>query len=83
MDAFGAGIGSESIDNEGDLYVCGTPTGGYFKGTVDFMRIGLGTIADAKTTIEELYTWQFDGPFLRDFAGRNPKGRRDAGALER
>ena len=36
----------------------------------------------AKTDIKELYAWQFDGPFLRDFAGRKPKGNRDAGALE-
>jgi len=35
------------------------------------------------TTIEELYTWQFDGPMLRDFTGQSPTGeRRDAGALE-
>ena len=37
---------------------------------------------DTKTTIDELYTWQFDGPFLRDFTGRKPVGRRDAGAIE-
>ena len=46
------------------------------------MRISLGTLADAKTTIEELHAWQFDGPFLRDFLGRKPTGRRDAGAIE-
>ena len=47
------------------------------------MRIALGTLADARTTIEELYAWQFDGPFLRDFTGREPTGaRRDAGAIE-
>jgi hypothetical protein len=39
--------------------------------------------AVARTTIEELYAWQFDGPFLRDFTGRKPVGeRRDAGAIE-
>ena len=47
------------------------------------MRIVLGTMVDAKMTIEELYAWQFDGPFLRDFAGRAPTGAgRDAGAIE-
>ena len=35
-----------------------------------------------KTSIEELYAWEFDGPFLRDFTSSKPKGKRDAGALE-
>ncbi len=81
-DASGIGIGNSSIDNDSDLFVCGTPNGKYLKGTLEFMRISLGTLEDAKTDIEELYAWQFDGPFLRDFAGRKPKGKRDAGALE-
>lgn len=81
-DASGAGIGNASIDNDSDLFVCGTPNGKYLKGTLEFIRISLGTLQDAKTDIDELYVWQFDGPFLRDFAGRKPKGRRDAGALE-
>ena len=82
-DASGAGIGNFSIDNDSDLLVCGTPKGKCLKGAVEFIRIALGTLDDAKTSIEELYAWQFDGPFLRDFAGREPVGRRDAGALER
>lgn len=32
---------------------------------------------------QELYAWEFDGPFLRDFTGRKPAGaRRNAGAIE-
>jgi len=81
-EASGPGIGNASIHNESDLFVCGTPNGNCFKGTVDFMRISLGTLKDAKTDIEELYAWQFDGPFLRDFTASRPKGKRDAGALE-
>jgi hypothetical protein len=81
-DASGPGIGNLSINNDSDLLVCGTPNGRYFKGTVEFVRISLGTLEDAKTDIQELYTWQFDGPFLRDFTGRKPKGKRDTGALE-
>lgn len=78
-----AGFGGErSLENAGDLYVGGTPSGRCLHGTIDFLRICLGTLADAKTDIAELYAWQFDGPFLRDFAGRKPVGRRDAGALE-
>jgi hypothetical protein len=39
-------------------------------------------LADAKTTIEELYAWEFSGPFLEDFMGRKPHDRRDAGAIQ-
>jgi hypothetical protein len=81
-DAQSAGPGPESISNPADLHVGGCPDGGHLAGTIDFMRLALGTLADAKTTIEELYAWQFDGPFLRDFAGHGPTERRDAGALE-
>jgi hypothetical protein len=84
-EAEGAGIGPEvTLANDTDLYVGGTPKGRCLAGTFDFLRIPLGTLADAKTTIEELYAWEFDGPFLRDFAGRAPVGpRRDAGAIQK
>jgi hypothetical protein len=73
-----------TLANAGDLYVGGTPKGRCLAGTLDFLRIALGTLTDAKTTIEELYAWEFDGPFLRDFVGRAPAGaRRDAGAIEK
>jgi hypothetical protein len=71
------------LANSGDLHVGGTPAGRCLAGAIDFLRICHGTLADARTDIEELYAWQFDGPFLRDFAGRAPRGRRDAGALEK
>lgn len=74
---------AHSLHNTGDLYVGGTPEGPYFNGTFDFLRICLGTLEDARTDIDELYAWQFDGPFLRDFVGNNPSGRRDAGAIEK
>jgi hypothetical protein len=84
-DAEGAGVGPDvTLANDEDLYVGGTPKGRCLAGTLDFLRIALGTLADAKTTIEELHAWEFDGPFLRDFAGRAPIGaRRDAGAIEK
>ncbi len=83
-DASGPGLGvSVSLANDGDLYVGGTPEGRCLAGAVDFMRIALGTLADARTTIEELYEWEFNGPSARDFTGREPAdGKRDAGALE-
>jgi hypothetical protein len=84
-DASAPGLGASiSLANEGGLYVGGTPDGRHLDGTLDFLRIAHGTLADADTTIEELYAWQFDGPFLRDFAGRRPAGaRRTAGAIEK
>ena len=55
----------------------------FFKGIIDFLRISRGTLNDAETTIEELYKWEFDGPFLKDFCGRPVAGKcRDAGAVE-
>ncbi|MDH7569639.1 MAG: laminin G domain-containing protein, partial [Armatimonadota bacterium] len=80
--ATGRGIGPEvSLANNADLYVGGTPGGGHLSATFCFLRIALGTLADAKTDIAELYAWEFDGPFLRDFTGRKPAGARDAGAI--
>ncbi len=73
---------SVSLSNAADLYAGGTPGGYCFHGTFDFLRISLGTLKDAKTDIDELYAWQFNGPFLYDFAGNRPRGKRDAGALE-
>ncbi len=83
-EASGAGIGTEiSLANDANLFVGGTPDGRCLAGTFEFARIALGTLADAKTTIEEVYAWQFDGPFLRDWGGHTPAGgRRDAGAIE-
>ena len=83
-DASGAGVdGTVSLANEGDVHVGGTPDGRHLDGALDFLRIAQGTLADADTTIEELYAWEFDGPQLRDFTGRKPSGARDAGAVGR
>ena len=66
------------IRNDADFVV-----GEGFVGAIDFLRVARGSLADSKTSIGELYAWQFDGPFLRDFAGNAPAGAgRDAGALE-
>jgi hypothetical protein len=84
LDASGPGIFSaHRVQNEGDFYVGGTPEGENLACTLEFLRISLGTLADARTTIDELYAWQFDGPHLRDFTGAAPQGdARDAGAIE-
>ncbi len=49
---------------------------------MDFLRVCRSTLAESKTSIGELYAWEFDGPFLRDFCGNAPVGKRDAGAVE-
>jgi hypothetical protein len=73
---------SASLSNGANLMV-GRGTGDrYFKGMLDFLRISKGSLADAMTTIDELYAWQSNGPFLYDIAGRAPEGKRDVGALE-
>ena len=83
LDAQGVGLGPVSLGNDGDLFVGGSPRGEHLDGAIDFLRIAQGTLADAHTTIEELYAWQFDGPALRDMRGIKPLGRaRDAGAIE-
>ncbi len=72
-----------SLSNDADLLVGKSAAGEHLAGAIDFLRICRGTLADAKTTIEELYDWQFDGPFLRDFRGKEISGKsRDAGAFE-
>ncbi len=73
-----------SLDNESDFLVGKSHDDtGCFEGAIDFMRVCQGTLADAQTTIEELYEWQTNGPFRYDFCGRKPAGTRDAGAVER
>ncbi len=77
------GVGKDaSLDNSAPVYVGGTPEGENLAATLEFLRISRGTLADASTDIGELYSWQFDGPQMRDFRG-NPRGDKpDAGALQ-
>jgi hypothetical protein len=71
---------SSSLSNTGDFYV-GRGQAGYYKGDMAFLRVSRGTLADARTTIEELYAWQFDGPFLKYFDGSKRIGGGAAGAV--
>ncbi len=67
-----------SLSNEAPFEV-----GRDYQGLIDFLRVSRGTLADARTNIQELRAWQFDGPQLRDFNGIAPNGKgRDAGAIE-
>jgi len=75
-------ITTESLSNSADFLI-GRVSNKYYSGRIDFLRISKGTLNDAETTIKELYEWEFNGPFLRDFLGNSSTGsRRDAGALE-
>ena len=84
QDAGGPGLGADaSLANDANLYVGGTPQGHNLDGAIDFLRLARGTLADAKTMIEELYTWEFHGPFLHDFTGRErPADGGYAGAID-
>lgn len=71
-----------SLSNDGDFEV-GRSAAGYFHGRIDFLRLSKDTLADADTTISELYAWEFNGPQLHDFTGARISGTtRDAGAVE-
>jgi len=83
-DSSGPGLKSDiSLANDADLYVGGTSQGHNLNGAIDFLRIARGTLADSKTTIDELYAWEFHGPFLCDFTGRErPASGGEAGAID-
>lgn len=73
---------TKSLSNSNDFLV-GKSDNGYFSGKLEFLRISKGTLLDAKTSIEELYKWEFDGPFFKDFSGKSTNGaRQNAGAVE-
>ena len=60
QDAGGPGLGADaSLANDADLFVGGTPQGHNLDGAIDFMRLARGTLTDAKTTIDELYAWEY------------------------
>ncbi|MFW5829265.1 MAG: laminin G domain-containing protein, partial [Planctomycetota bacterium] len=84
VDAEASGaMSAASLANTADFLVGGGPDVEHLAATIDFLRVALGTLEDAHTSIEELMAWQFDGPQLRDFTGREPTGSgRDAGAIE-
>ncbi|MFW5844895.1 MAG: hypothetical protein ACOCXJ_01575, partial [Planctomycetota bacterium] len=72
-----AGTIPATLANEADFQV-----GADLAMEIDFMRVCLGTLAAAGTSIDELYAWQFDGPQFRDFTGA-PRGEAPtAGAIQ-
>jgi hypothetical protein len=83
VDGKAAGEGGLDISNKAALsnsadFVVGKD----LKGSIDFLRVCRSTLAESKTDIDELFAWEFDGPHLKDFTGKRPVGKRDAGALQ-
>jgi hypothetical protein len=74
-------VAQGSLSNEADFTVGGGFEADGLAMDIDFLRICRGTLADAHTSIEELYAWQFDGPQHRDFAGNSRADSDYAGAL--
>ena len=68
-----------TLSNTADFIV-----GKHFAGAIDFLRVSRSTLAESKTTTDELYALEFNGPSLSDFTGRTPRAgkRRDAGAIQ-
>ncbi|MFW5732132.1 MAG: LamG-like jellyroll fold domain-containing protein [Planctomycetota bacterium] len=72
-----------SLSNPADVLLGVGPGDDYFAGAIDFLRVSRGTLADAKTTIDELRAWQFAGPQFADFLGQpRPDGAGTAGAIQ-
>jgi len=77
----GSPMKAVSVSND-SAFLVGRSGRGYFAGRMDFLRISRGTLAQAGTDIRELYEWEFNGPFLRDYYGEFTGLHRDVGAIE-
>jgi hypothetical protein len=76
-------LDASDLGNGGDVLVGGGPDRAFLRADIDFMRVCLGTLAEAHTTIDELRAWQFSGPQFFDFAGNvRPIEQATAGAFE-
>lgn len=80
--AWSGTMSKRSVSNARDFEI-GRVGDQFYAGGIDFVRIAKSTLKESETSIDELYKWEFDGPFLRDITGSKPTGsRRDAGAVE-
>jgi hypothetical protein len=77
----GVPIKEDVVATDANLIV-GRSSAGSFSGKIDFLRVARGTLAQAETSIDELYSWEFSGPQNYDFFGRLRNGIRDIGAVE-
>ena len=62
-------VSKASLSNNADFLLGKDHAAKHAALTVDFLRVAQGTLTDAETSIEELYAWQFAGPFLKDLFG--------------
>jgi hypothetical protein len=72
------------FDNEGEFFVGDSPDGTeseMLAVDLDFLRVALTSLAESRTSIGELYSWQFHGPHLRDFSGKVREVKNNPGAL--
>jgi concanavalin A-like lectin/glucanase superfamily protein len=65
-----------SLSNRGDFIVGKTANGDHLHATLDFLRVARGCLADARTSIDELYSWEFSGPNRRTWHGARVSNRR-------
>jgi hypothetical protein len=72
----GLGALRGSLSNEAAFVV-----GAGFTGEIDFLRVALSSLAESRTTFDELHTWQTDGPHFHDFSGKDRRTQNAAGAL--
>lgn len=77
----GAPLNTQPLDTSAPFRVGGSGAS-RFSGELDFLRVAQGNLADAETGIDELYAWEFNGPFLKDRNGIVAGARRDSGAVE-
>lgn len=71
-----------SLLNNADFLVGGGSDLPHLRGTLCYLRVARATLAEAQTSIGELFAWQFDGPNQRDFSGRLRPEIPSAGAIE-
>jgi len=72
---------SGSLANDADFLVGGGPEKEHLAATIDFLRVSASSLAESKTTSDELHSWTVDGPQYRDFAGNDRRKQNAAGAL--
>lgn len=76
-------IPAGSLSTSADFQVGGGPGATPLAVSLAYLRVAQTTLAESRTSIEELRAWQFDGPQFRDFAGRKRDDSSPAGALTR
>jgi hypothetical protein len=72
-----------SLANTADFTVGGGAGLPHLAGEFAFLRVALSSLAESRTSIAELHTWQVDGPQYRDFLNADRRRLNNPGALVR